>query len=143
MKIHSRDITHKSDVDGVRLVLASDDAVRAAARDILARAQRLKPDAQLDGVTVQPMIQRPHARELIVGVASDPGFGPVILFGHGGTAVEVINDKALALLPLDRPQAQDLIANTRIARLLAGYRNVAAVDQTVIADVLVRVFPPD
>ncbi len=139
IKIHSRDIVHKSDVDGVRLGIASPDAAAAAAADILARAAQLRPDARLAGVTLHPMIERPQARELIVGMATDPTFGPVIVFGHGGTAVEVIDDKALALLPLDIEQARELIARTRVARLLKGYRNVPAVDHDTIATLLVRV----
>jgi len=139
LKIHSPDIVHKSDVDGVRLGLASVEAVRAATDDILARSRKLRPQARIDGVSLQPMVRRSHARELIVGMAVDPTFGPVILFGHGGTAVEVIDDKALALLPLDLAQARDLIAHTRIARLLAGYRNVPPVDTEKVAEVLIRV----
>jgi acetyltransferase len=139
VKIQSRDIVHKSDVDGVRLGLASAEAVQQAADGILARARVSRPDARIDGVTVQPMILRPHARELIIGVAVDPTFGPVILFGHGGTAVEVIDDKAMALLPLDLAKARDLIAGTRVSRLLRGYRNVAAANAGIIADILVRV----
>jgi acetyltransferase len=139
VKIQSRDIVHKSDVDGVRLGLASAEAVQQAADDVLARARALKPDARIDGVTIQPMILRPNARELIIGVAVDPTFGPVILFGHGGTAVEVIDDKAMALLPLDLAQARALIAGTRVSRLLRGYRNIAAADAETVADMLVRV----
>ena len=139
VKIQSRDIVHKSDVDGVRLGLASAGAVEQAADDILARARASRPDARIDGVTIQPMILRPNARELIIGVAVDPTFGPVILFGHGGTAVEVIDDKAMALLPLDLAQARGLMAGTRVSRLLRGYRNVAAADAGVVADILVRV----
>ena len=92
---------HKSEVGGVRLDLASEDAVREATADILGRAHAAKPDARIAGVTVFPMIVRPKARELIVGVADDPTFGPVIAFGQGGTAVEVISDKSLALPPLN------------------------------------------
>jgi acetyltransferase len=139
VKIQSRDIVHKSDVDGVRLGLGNGDAVKDAASDILARAHSLRPKARLDGVTIQPMIHKPHARELIIGVVVDPTFGPVILFGHGGTAVEVINDKALALLPLDLGQARALIADTRVSRLLAGYRNVPAANLDALAMMLVRV----
>jgi acetyltransferase len=138
VKLLSPDITHKSDVDGVRLNLASINAVRSAAADIIERAKRLRPEARIDGVTIQPMIIRPKARELIAGVAVDPTFGPVILFGHGGTAVEVINDKALSLLPLNIVQAHELIARTRISRLLKGYRNVPAADTGAVAETLVR-----
>jgi acetyltransferase len=138
VKLLSPDITHKSDVDGVRLNLASAEAVQAAAADIIERARRLRPEARIDGVTVQPMIVRPKARELIAGIAVDPTFGPIILFGHGGTAVEVINDKALSLLPLNITQANELIARTRISRLLKGYRNVPAVNAAAVAETLVR-----
>lgn len=139
VKIHSRDISHKSDVDGVRLGLTTAESVRTAAEDILARARALRPQARIDGVTVQPMVIRPHAREVIIGMTVDPTFGPVIAFGHGGTAVEVIADRALQLLPVDLSQARALIAGTRVARLLAGYRNVPAADRDKLAMMLVRV----
>jgi acetyltransferase len=84
------------------------------------------------------MILRPKARELIAGVADDPTFGPVIVFGAGGTAVEVISDKALALPPLDLKLAQDLIGRTNIARVLKAYRNVPAADENGVALVLVK-----
>jgi acetyltransferase len=138
-KILSRDIVHKSDVGGVRLNLTTPAAVRAAVDEILANAKRMRPDAHIMGVTLQPMIVRPKARELIVGIADDPTFGPVIVFGRGGTGVEVINDKALALPPLDLRLARDLIAQTRVARLLAAYRDVAAVNQDDLALILVKI----
>ena len=109
-----------------------------SAADILARARAAKPDARIDGVTVFPMVVRPKARELIVGVADDPTFGPVIVFGQGGTAVKVIDDKALALPPLDLALAHGLIARTRVARILKAYRNVPAADETAIALLLVK-----
>jgi acetyltransferase len=112
--------------------------VRNAAEDIFERAGRLKPGARVSGVTVQAMVRRPKARELIAGVADDPTFGPVIVFGRGGTAVEVINDKALALPPLDLKLASDLIARTRVSRILKAYRDVAAADEGAVALVLVK-----
>jgi acetyltransferase len=138
VKILSPDIVHKSDVDGVRLNLTSEQAVREAAVEILARARTARPDARITGVTVHPMILRPKARELIAGIADDPTFGPILVFGHGGTAVEVINDKALALPPIDLKLAHDLIGRTRVARLLKAYRNVPAVDEDALALVLVN-----
>lgn len=138
VKILSPDIVHKSDVGGVRLNLNSAHAVREATADILARVRAAKPQARLTGVTIHPMISRPKARELIAGIADDPTFGPVIVFGCGGTAVEVINDKALALPPLDMKLARDLIARTRISRILAAYRDVPAADQQGVALVLVK-----
>jgi acetyltransferase len=138
VKILSPDIVHKSDVGGVRLNLSSPEAVCDAAEQILASVRRVKPEARIAGVTVHPMIVRPHARELIAGIADDSTFGPVIVFGCGGTAVEVINDKALALPPLDLRSADELIGRTRISRLLAGYRDVKPADRRGISLTLVK-----
>jgi acetyltransferase len=138
LKIQSPDIVHKSEVGGVRLGLASEDAVRDAAAEILSRARAAKPGARIAGVAVFPMIVRPKARELIVGVADDPTFGPVIAFGQGGTAVEVISDKALALPPLNLDLARRLIARTRVSRILKAYRNVPAADEGAIELLLVK-----
>jgi acetyltransferase len=138
LKIMSRDITHKSDVGGVVLNLTTAEAVRAAATDILARARKLRPEARIEGVIVQAMVVKAKARELILGLADDPTFGTVIVFGRGGTAVEIINDRALALPPLDLQLARDLIDRTRISRLLKAYRDVPAVKQDAVAMVLVK-----
>jgi acetyltransferase len=138
LKIQSPDIIHKSDVDGVRLNLRDADAVREAAGDILSHAKALRPDARIAGVTVFPMIARPGARELIAGIADDPTFGPVIAFGQGGIAVEIVSDKALALPPLDLGLARELIGRTRVSRLLKAYRNVKAADETALALTLVK-----
>jgi acetyltransferase len=112
--------------------------VRRAVENMLARARQLKPEARVTGVTVQPMVRRPKARELIAGLADDPTFGPVVVFGRGGTAVEVIDDKALALPPLDLKLARDLIARTHVARILKAYRDVPAADERGVALVLVK-----
>jgi acetyltransferase len=138
VKVLSPDIVHKSDIGGVKLDLTTGEAVKKAAADIFERAARLKPQAHVTGVTVQPMVRRAKARELIVGLADDPSFGPVVLFGRGGTAVEVINDKALALPPLDLKLANDLIARTRVSRRLKAYRDVPAADVGAIALTLVK-----
>jgi acetyltransferase len=138
LKIQSPDIVHKSEVGGVRLNLGNERAVREAASDILRRAWAAKPEARIDGVAVFPMVVRPKARELIVGIADDPTFGPVIVFGQGGTAVEVIDDKALALPPLDLVLARRLIARTRVSRILKAYRNVSAADECAIELLLVK-----
>jgi acetyltransferase len=138
LKIMSRDIVHKSDVGGVVLNLTTADAVRAATADILAKAKALRPEARISGVIVQEMVVWPKARELILGLADDPTFGTVIVFGRGGTAVEVINDKALALPPLDLPLARDLIGRTRVSRLLRGYRDVPAAKPDAVPMVLVK-----
>ncbi|MBR1088663.1 bifunctional acetate--CoA ligase family protein/GNAT family N-acetyltransferase [Bradyrhizobium manausense] len=138
LKIMSRDIVHKSDVGGVVLNLTTSSAVRAAAADILARARKLRPEARIDGIIVQAMIVKAKARELILGLADDPTFGTVVVFGRGGTAVEIINDKALALPPLDLQLARDLIERTRVSRLLRAYRDVPAVKEDAVALVLVK-----
>jgi acetyltransferase len=138
LKILSRDIVHKSDVGGVVLNLATPEAVRTAANQIIARAKEVRPEARISGVIVQAMVVRAKARELILGIADDPTFGTVIVFGRGGTAVEIINDKALALPPLDLHLARDLIAQTRVSRLLHTYRDVPAVKPDAVATVLVK-----
>ncbi|MHB2167203.1 bifunctional acetate--CoA ligase family protein/GNAT family N-acetyltransferase [Alsobacter sp. R-9] len=138
VKILSQQITHKSDVGGVVLNLSSARAVQEAARTMLATVAAARPDAVIDGVTVQPMIHRPRGRELIAGLADDPTFGPVVVFGRGGTAVEVINDKSLALPPLDMSLARTLMARTRVHRLLLGYRDVPPADLDAVALTLVK-----
>ena len=139
IKILSHQISHKSDVGGVRLNLANADEVREAARAMLARVAAERPGAVVEGFTVQPMVKLRQATELIVGASVDPLFGPVILFGQGGTAVEVVADRALALPPLNGPLAQALIARTRVAKLLRGYRDQPAADMAAIERVLVAI----
>ncbi len=137
LKILSPDITHKSDVGGVCLNLRGDDELSRAASEMLARVRSAQPTARIAGFTVQPMASRPHAQELIVGASIDPVFGPVLLFGHGGTAVEVIADRAMALPPLNRVLARALISRTRVAKLLAGYRDHPPAQLDAIGDTLI------
>ncbi|MCC7273459.1 MAG: GNAT family N-acetyltransferase, partial [Alphaproteobacteria bacterium] len=138
LKILSRDITHKTDVGGVALDLADPAAVRLAAERMLKTVAARAPAARLDGFTVQPMIARPGAVELILGIVDDATFGPVLLFGQGGVAVEVLNDKALGLPPLDEVLAREMIARTRVSRLLQGYRGRPPADIDGIVHALVR-----
>jgi acetyltransferase len=137
LKILSPQISHKSDVGGVALHLANARDVRSAAEAMQQRVGAARPDAVIEGFTVQPMVQRPRAIELIAGTHVDPLFGPVILFGAGGTSVEVVADRALALPPLNAPLARALIERTRIARLLAGWRDVLPADMAAIEGVLI------
>lgn len=139
LKVLSPQISHKSDVGGVALDLEDEAAVRAAATAMAARVQRRRPDAVLQGYTVQSMVRRAHARELIVGASIDPVFGPVILFGQGGVAVEVLADRAIGLPPLNAPLARALVARTRVARLLGAYRDVPAADLDSLTGVLAAV----
>jgi acetyltransferase len=138
VKILSPDITHKSDIGGVSLGLVGAEAVGQAAEAIIARARKLRPEARIVGVTVEPMIRHRDAIELILGMIDDPQFGPVLLFGHGGVAVERLADSALALPPLNLKLAQDLMARTRVYRLLTGYRNQPKADLDAIAITLVK-----
>ncbi len=137
LKILSPDISHKSDVGGVHLNLGREDGLRLAADQMLARMREQRPQAHIAGFTVQSMVRRPYAQELIVGASVDPTFGPVILFGQGGTAVEVLADRAIALPPLNRVLARELISRTRVAKLLAGYRDHPPAQLDAICDVLV------
>lgn len=139
IKILSDDISHKSDVGGVRLAIKTAQEARAAAAAMLEKVHDLKPEARINGFTVQPMIDRPRAHELIVGMSEDATVGPLMMFGAGGTAVEAIADTAHALPPLDMKLAQKLIRETRIYRLLQGYRDRAPADLQAIALALVRV----
>jgi acetyltransferase len=138
VKILSDDISHKSDVGGVRLGLRTPQEARHAAERMEMRAHELRPEATIQGFTVQPMIMRKQAHELLMGVYEDRLFGPMILFGAGGTATEIIYDTAVAMPPLDTTLALDLIAQTKICKLLEGYRDQAPADLGAIAEALVR-----
>ncbi|KQT61276.1 MULTISPECIES: bifunctional acetate--CoA ligase family protein/GNAT family N-acetyltransferase [unclassified Aureimonas] len=138
LKILSSDITHKSEVGGVRLDLDTAEMVGEAAHHMLKLVAERQPAARIDGFTVQAMIQRPRAHELIAGVATDPAFGPVLLFGQGGTAAEIIADRAIGLPPLNELLARDLIGRTRVAKLLGGYRDRPAADLGAIASTMVK-----
>jgi len=139
MKIDSPDITHKSDVGGVRLNIANAQAAQDAYREMTESLKRLRPDARLSGVIVEPMVARPNGRELMVGVVHDPVFGPAITFGTGGTAVEVHADRAVALPPLNGMLIEDLIRGTRASRLLGEFRQMPSVDRDALEMVLLRV----
>ena len=139
LKILSPDISHKSDMGGVRLGLTSARETFDAASEMLERIRRAAPDARITGFTVQPMIRRPQAQELIIGMSDDRTFGPTIMFGAGGTAVEVVRDTSIALPPLDMKLASELIQRTRVARLLAGYRDRPRADLDAVALTLVKV----
>ncbi len=123
LKIASTEISHKSDVGGVALDLNTSLEVKNRAVEMLSHISALNPSVNISGFTLQQMIRRPDAYELIIGVTIDPTFGPVLLFGHGGIATEVINDKALGIPPLNFNLARDLVSRTRVYQLLRGFRN--------------------
>lgn len=137
LKILAPEITHKSDVGGVVLDLGSPAEVADAATRMLERVAARRPDAHIEGFTLQPMVRRPKALELIAGTHVDPLFGPVVLFGAGGTRVEVVADRAVGLPPLNEPLARALVARTRIAKLLAGWRDVPPADAAALHGVLI------
>ena len=139
IKIHSRDITHKSDVGGVRLNLVNRKQVCHAFDDMMEQVKRMRPDAHIEGVNVQRMMKFPHQREVLVGLKRDAVFGPVIAFGAGGIAVEALRDTSLALPPLNPRLAATLMSATRIRRVLNAYRDVPAIDDSAIIDILQRV----
>lgn len=139
VKVLSPDISHKTEVGGVVLDLTTPEEVEAAVQGIEQRLARLRPDAQLQGFSVQAMARWPDAQELIIGITTDPIFGPVILFGQGGIAVEVLQDHAVALPPLNSVLARDMIMRTRVAGLLAGYRNRKPADIEAVCRVLIQV----
>jgi len=137
VKLMSGTITHKSDVGGVALDIATPQAAMDAVRNIQKRLQAMGRAGEIDGFVVQPMITRKNAQELILGIGRDPIFGPTVLFGTGGTAVEIVDDTAIALPPLDNVLASDLIDSTRIGKLLAGYRDRAPADREGIIRALI------
>ncbi len=137
VKMASKVVSHKSDVGGVVLNVTTALAAREAASHIRRRFGTAFQGIELDGFTVQPMVVRSGARELIAGVSTDPGFGPVVVFGAGGTSVEVVDDTATGLVPLDDVLAGDLIDRTRVGRLLAGYRDVPPAARYAIVGALV------
>jgi len=137
LKILSPDITHKSDAGGVMLDIADEAALRRAADAMLATLLSTRPQATLSGFSVQRMARRPHAQELIVGASVDATFGPVLMVGQGGTAVEVLGDRAIALPPLNRVLAGEAIGRTRVSRLLAGWRDRPPARVEAVADTLV------
>ena len=137
LKINSRDITHKSDAGGVVLDLKNEKEVRDAFDRIVEKARAYNPQARIDGVTIQPMRQRP-AYELILGARQDRDFGPVILFGMGGILTEVLKDRAIALPPLNRLLAKRLMEETKVYRLLQGYRDIPPANLSLLEEILIR-----
>ncbi len=139
MKINSADITHKSDVSGVRLNISTAAAVRDIFNELVAMAKQKRPDATIKGVTIESMYQRAHSREIMIGVIRDSVFGPAISFGAGGTMVEIMRDRVISLPPINRFIAQRIIAGSKVHKLLASFRNMPAVNMRELENVLLRV----
>jgi len=139
MKINSPDISHKSDVGGVCLNIATEQAVREAFKKMIAEVKIKAPQANILGVTLEAQSKSPNDREVMIGVIQDKVFGPIISFGLGGTLVEIMQDSALALPPLNRFIAHQLILETRAAKLLGEFRHMPAVQLDALINILLRV----
>jgi acetyltransferase len=137
MKLHSPDISHKTDAGGVRLDLRGDGDVGEAYRQIVSSARQYKPDARIEGVTLQPYFSNPDY-EILLGAKRDPNFGPVILFGMGGIFTEVLKDRSLGLPPMNRLLARRLMEETKAYALLQGYRNRPAADMQQLEEMIIR-----
>jgi acetyltransferase len=137
MKVHSADITHKTEAGGIRLDLRCDADVCEAYNQIISSARRHKPDARIEGVTIQPYFSNPDF-EILMGAKRDPNFGPVILFGMGGIYTEVLKDRALGLPPMNRLLARRLMQETKAYSLLQGYRNRPAADMERLEEMIIR-----
>jgi acetyltransferase len=138
MKINSPDISHKSDVDGVRLGISSGRELHRAYHDLLQRVAERRPEARIRGVTLEPMWRPRNGREIMLGVVNDPVFGPAITVGLGGTLVEVIRDRAVGLPPLNRFLARRMIERTRASRYLDEFRGKPAANRRALEDVILR-----
>lgn len=139
LKIDSPDISHKSDVQGVALNIMNGTGVRDTYTDMIERVRRLQPQARINGVTVQKMARTRRGREIYIGVVTDFPFGPVIAFGAGGTMIELINDRAMELPPLNQYLAHRLIERSRVAETLGEWRGADAVDVEALERILLRV----
>ena len=139
LKIASKDISHKSDVGGVRLNIENAESLRQCFDSMLATVRNKLPEADIAGASVESMHKPAHGRELLIGVISDPVFGPAITFGAGGIQVEVLRDRAVAIPPLNRFLAKKMIRQTHVAALLGEFRNMPAIDMDALIEVLQRV----
>ena len=137
VKISSPDIQHKTDVGGVRLGLVDAEGVRLACRELTQSVQMHQPEARLEGLLVQEMI-RGHSVEVILGIVCDPDFGPTLVFGSGGVLTELLKDVSVRIPPLDRSEALEMIEETKVGRLLQGYRGRPDGDIDAVVDTLVR-----
>ena len=139
LKIDSPDISHKSDVDGVALNISNATGVRDAYNQMIQTVARLQPQARINGVTVQNMARAKRGREIYVGLVTDDPFGPVIAFGAGGTMIELIDDRAMELPPLNQFLARRLIERSRVSETLGEWRGNTAVNMEALEQVLLRV----
>ncbi len=138
LKILSPQITHKHEVSGVSLDLRTEEGVRIHFEQICANAHKLRPDAEIEGVTVQKMVVEPSGVELILGAKKDPTFGSAIMVGMGGFATQIIHDRALGLPPLNERLARRMLESLKAWPLLQGYRGRPAVNSDRLIEILMR-----
>jgi acetyltransferase len=139
LKIDSPDISHKSDVQGVALNIMNATSARDTYNDMVQTVTRLQPQARINGVTVQTMARTRHGREIYIGMVTDDPFGPVIAFGAGGTMIELINDRAMELPPLNQFLARRLIDRSRVAETLGEWRGNSPADVDALEQILLRI----
>ena len=139
LKIDSPDISHKSDVQGVLLNIHSAASTRDSYTEMVERVKAQLPNARINGVSVQKMASARRGREISIGLVTDDPFGPVIVFGAGGLMIELINDRAMELPPLNQYLARRLIERSRVAETLGEWRGASAVDMDALEQVLLRV----
>ena len=137
LKIVSQDVTHKSDVGGVKVGIESADDVRAAFDEIVAAVKKVQPDASIDGVAVQQMA--PAGTEVIIGVSKDPQFGPVVMFGLGGILVEVLKDVAFRIVPLEPRDARQMIREIKGFPVLEGVRGQDPADLGALEGLILQI----
>ncbi|MFW9832195.1 MAG: GNAT family N-acetyltransferase, partial [Candidatus Thorarchaeota archaeon] len=138
LKIHSTDITHKSDAGGVKLNLKTDDEIRSAFKQIIESAKRYNPKARIEGVTVQSMLS-PTGTEVILGAKRDLLFGPVVLFGMGGIGVEFFKDVSLGFPPLNQTLARRIMEDTHVYQILKkGHRRIPPANLKLLEELIVR-----
>jgi len=137
LKVFSSQITHKTDVGGVVLGVTSSSQVEKCFEDLINRVRKSYPMIKIDGVTVQPMIEK-NGYELIIGSKRDPLFGSVIIFGTGGIGVELFNDVAVEFPPLNQTLARGMIERTKVYKLLKGYRNRRPANIRLLEEILVK-----
>jgi acetyltransferase len=139
MKINSPDVTHKSDVNGVRLNIGSAKAILNSFDELQSAVLQKIPEARLHGVTIEPMWISPHGRELMIGASRDPVFGSVIVFSAGGVRVEILHDRAVALPPLNTFLAHKMIHQTHVSKILRQFRDLPPINMDILVRVLRRV----
>lgn len=137
MKVVSPQISHKSDIGGIRLSLKNAAEVKAAYKDLMESISKKLPDASLKGVELQPMLS--SGREVIIGMIRDPTFGPMLMFGLGGIYVEILKDVRFAIAPVDEKEAREMITGIKTYPILAGIRGAKPSDIDALVDAILRV----